>query len=200
GTAPHGAASVRLVMTINPADGGGSISVYLDDVRFGKVISSFEEMLYSTQGQAATAAFLNLPKLRGFWPMGSIDSSGNPQDISGQGRNLTNNNAADFGVDGLAPYIDFNGTNQYLSRGDEAGLDVTGALTFGGWFWFDNVASVEEFVIGKRSETANNQLAYWIDREASGFARFAVSSNGTVATVKTVGSAIKPRIGRWEFV
>src|SRR5690606_32777454 len=50
------------------------------------------------------------------------------------------------------------------------------------------------------SVTANNQLAYWIDRPASGFARFSVSSNGTDATVKTVESTVKPRVGRWEFL
>lgn len=81
------------------------------------------------------AEYLALPELRALWPMSSVNEAGNVLDASGQGRTLTNNGgAARFVTAAGMPFINFNGSNQYLSRADEAGLSITGAFTVGGWF------------------------------------------------------------------
>lgn len=100
-----------------------------------------------------------LPGLRGFWPMSSFDEGGDAFDISGQGRTLSYNGNPEYNHSNLIHYIDFDGTGDYLGRGDEAGLDIIGTetyvagtangLTMGGWFWFDVVAGGEQDVFLK---------------------------------------------------
>lgn len=92
----------------------------------------------------ACAMYQALPGLRGFWPMSSFNESGNAYDLSGQGRTLTYNGNPLYNWQSLAPYIAFDGTGDWLSRADEAGLDILGTeayvgggvrgLTLGGWF------------------------------------------------------------------
>ncbi len=109
------------------------------------------------------ASYMALPGLVGFWPMSSIQrSTGNAYDLSGQGRTLTyNGNPAYTYHNGLVPYIDLDGTGDYLSRADETDLDITGAetiyttgaagLTMGCWAWTDTTAS--QALIGKYNTT-----------------------------------------------
>lgn len=79
--------------------------------------------------QHAVSAYMNLPGLRAFYPFTSVNESGNPLDVSGQGRTLTNVNLPTFNIDGLVTYANFNGTTQSFTRADEAGLDFTGTDT-----------------------------------------------------------------------
>jgi len=96
------------------------------------------------------SSYLALPGLRGFWPMSSVGDGGLCEDLSGQGRDLTYNGNPVYGFDNIAPYIDFDGTGDYLSRADESGLDILGnesyienpGLTLGGWFNFTNVTQI----------------------------------------------------------
>src|SRR3990172_4789567 len=116
------------------------------------------------------ASYMALPGLVGFWPMSSIQrSTGNAYDLSGQGRTLTyNGNPAYTYYNGLVPYIDLDGTGDYLSRSDETDLDITGAetiyttgaagLTIGCWAWFD-VAGGTETAMSKWNPTGN-QASY----------------------------------------
>lgn len=136
--------------------------------------------------------FLALPELRGFWPMSSVNESGNPQDISGQGRTLTNNAAAVRAVyNSLVPYVALNGTTQYLNRANEAGLAITGAVTLGGWFWFsDSSASI---IYSKSS--GGGTYEYSLERNSA--SNFIVSANGT-ATFVVTGS--NPAVGAWSFI
>ena len=100
------------------------------------------------------ADFIALPGLVGVWPMSSIQrSTGLAYDLSSQARHLTYNGNPVFGqfinpVGGLAiPYLDFDGTGDFLSRADETDLDILGTetifsagtrgITFGGWCWWD---------------------------------------------------------------
>jgi hypothetical protein len=90
------------------------------------------EMQFSW-GQACSM-FQLLSGLRGFWPMSAFDSSGNAQDQSGHGHHLTYNGNPVYGQNldtlrTLAPHIRFDGTGDYLSRTDEADLDITGTST-----------------------------------------------------------------------
>lgn len=118
--------------------------------------------------KSACSAFLALPGLRGFWPMSSFDENGDAFDLSGQGRILTYNGNPTYNFDGLVPYIDLDGTGDYLSRADEAGLDILGTesyvapavrgLTLGGWFWPDTLSGPSHGLIGKWNSAS--QRAY----------------------------------------
>ena len=142
--------------------------------------------------------FLELPELRGFWPISSVNESGNILDLSGQGRTLTNNNAASRAVYGdLVPYVDLDGSNQYFSRADESGLDITGAITVMGWFRFD-AASSTFGIAGKWTD--GTQAAYLLYYDSFlGNMRFALSSAGTGASSVSIGS-IAPTVGTWYFI
>lgn len=126
------------------------------------------------------AAYQNLPELRGFWGFGSINESGNALDLSGQGRTLTNNGSVPRAIlpSGL-PYCTFNGSSQYWSRADEAGLDITGALTVGGWIYPGALGTVnQEGVIGKHLETGNQRSYALFLNNGTGNAKFQISVNG----------------------
>lgn len=99
---------------------------------------------------------LLIPQLRGFWPYSSVDESGNVYDLSGQGRTLANNGSTAFGQQLLVPYADFDGSNDYFSRTDEAGFDITTTITFGGWFYLNNLSS-KMGLMGKWEATGNQQ-------------------------------------------
>lgn len=106
----------------------------------------------------AVAMLQMFPGLVGLWPGSIPDSSGNVRDISGNAQTLTNTGGALFSADttSLAPYIEFNGSSQYLTRADEALLSVTGTeahiataiqgLTLGGYFWVDNISTTQTFI------------------------------------------------------
>ena len=85
------------------------------------------------------SCFMGLRALRGFWPLSSTDNTGAVYDLSEQGRTLTNTNVSISVLDSGLPYAIFNGTSSILQRADDAGLDITGALTFGGWFYLDSI-------------------------------------------------------------
>lgn len=145
-------------------------------------ITLLEQNIDRLKTQEATgdvdSFILSLPGLRGYWPMSAIDASGNALDISGNGRTLTYNGNPTYSVDGFVPYIDLDGTGDYLSRADEAGLDILGTesfiasgirgLTFGGWFKFDNsTPAANEFMIGKGRLGFISSTSYFIYRRTS---------------------------------
>lgn len=128
-------------------------------------------------------AVLAMPALRGVWLMSSCEPGGNVEDQSGQARELTANGSPQFGEDAFLPYVDLNGSTQYLSRADETALDIQGdegevldahkGLTIGAVCYFDNEASHVEAVVTKGFASASNS-AYWLDRRWDGMARFLV--------------------------
>lgn len=113
---------------------------------------------------------LALPGLRGCWPMSSFNENGNAYDMSGQGRTLTYNGNPTYNFTGLVPYIDFDGTGDFLSRADEAGLDIIGTenyvaaaargLTFGGWFY---PKTTNKEVIMAKADNSTGPYALWND-------------------------------------
>lgn len=153
--------------------------------------------------RVAVSATLNLPGLRGFWPMSSVGVAGQAVDIQGLGNHLTRNNDADFSYDGFAPYCDYNGTNEYHNITDAASanaFDIFGTeafiegasqgLTCGGWFQFDDAPpAAQEFLIAKWTAGANR--AYLLRRRTimdiqfSVYDGVAVVSNDTIATTTT---------------
>ena len=134
-----------------------------------------------------TGLHMQLPQLRGYWPMSSVDENGAVYDMSGQGRMLTNTNTVAFGTYNLLPYSDYTpASTHYLNRLDEPGLDITGALTMGGWFSLDTVASGANQVLMGKYNTVGNQRAYQLYLvDASDQFVFIVSSNGAATTTVT---------------
>lgn len=126
-------------------------------------------------GQAS--GFLLASQLRGHWNMASVDNTGAVYDQTGQGRTLTNNNTVTFGLQTLFPHATFVSTNnEYLSRADEAGLDITGNLWLGCWVIFDNTASANEYVMAKWG--ASGQRSFRLYRISTGELRFSISNDG----------------------
>lgn len=126
------------------------------------------------------STFLGLPRLRGLWPMGIEDGS-NVIDQSGQGRALTQDGSPTFPTTGLVSYVNLPTNSDYLHRASEAGIQITGALTAGGWFRTARAATLS--FINKWNQSAVNYRS-WTIRRITGtlIARALVSSNGTLET------------------
>jgi hypothetical protein len=138
-----------------------------------------------------------MPQLRGFWPMSSVNESGQVMDLSGQGRTLSNTGTTPFAVSGLAPYASFDGATQYLSRADEAGLDITGALTLGGWFQFGAFAAEQDCI--SKWAAAGNQRSYMLIMQATGKAKIAITTDGS--TIKDIEQAsADTATNTWRFL
>ena len=151
------------------------------------------------------ASYMALPGLVGFWPMSSVQrSTGNAYDLSGQGRTLTyNDNPAYTYYNGLVPYIDLDGTGDFLSRATETDLDIQGSetifttgaagLTMGGWFWAD--ATADPTLISKHDNATATNSSYMLDI-SSGLTRMIVYNASTGYSVS--GEALT--IGVWYFI
>ena len=148
------------------------------------------------------STYLALPELRLFVPFSSIGESGNAVDFSGQGRTLTNNGSAPRGIyNNLVPYADLNGSSQYFSRADEAGLDITGALTFGGWFWFDVLSASSYYFMMAKWGTAVGSYSYLLmnGSGSTNITRGLISSNGTALSEVNTGT-VTPVINTWNLI
>ena len=143
--------------------------------------------------------FLALPGLRGFWPISAFDSGGDAQDQSGHAHHLAYNGNPTYNYDGLAPYIDLDGTGDYLSRTDEADLDIIGTetyvaaaargLTLGGWFWFADATAAIETCLSKWQAVVGGR-SYMLDKTAAGLMRVLVSIDGTAVISQAAGQAV----------
>lgn len=122
----------------------------LDEGLQGQAIKALGPTLGEVYGQ-----FLGIPGLRGFWPMSTTDEYGNALDMSVQGRVMYYNGNPAYAIDNtFVPYIQFDGTDDYLHRPPEFGLQITGleayyasaarGLTVGGWFWTDDTPGTTE--------------------------------------------------------
>jgi hypothetical protein len=175
-------------------------------------LSTWFQRRYEAQfaWKSACSAVMALPGLRGFWPMSSVDYT-NPQgtDTSGHGYDLTNNNISLFGYDNLAPYVEFDGVNQYLTKADGGAAnwaDITGAeayisaaqrgLAFGGWFYVDTWdAAVTPFM---SKWFVANQLSYLLAAVGGGNPRFVITTDGS--TQISVTSTVARVTDTWFFM
>lgn len=158
----------------------------------------------------AVSRFQALPGLVGFWPMSSVQrSTGNAYDLSDQGRTLTYNGNPTYNIyNNFVPYIDLDGTGDYLSRADETDLDILGTetiynagvrgLTFGGWFWADGVAAANQGLIGKYNATTGN--ASYLLRFATNNARAILSNTGAYIAGLDLGSTVPILASTWYFI
>lgn len=156
------------------------------------------------------AEYLSLPGLVGFWPMSSVQrSTGNAYDLSGQGRTLSYNGNPTYNIyNSLIPYIDMDGTGDFLSRADETDLDILGSetiyaaavrgLTIGGWFWSDEAPAATIIqLIGKYNDNGVNQRSYILYNSGASL-NFTISSDGTAIT--NIASSISYTTGVWRFL
>jgi len=136
----------------------------------------------------AVSAFSGLPGLRGLWTMADYDVNGNAEDQTNYDLLLTRNGDPYYNYLGLFPYVDFDGTGDYLARADEAALDITGTeahlyddlkgLTMGGWFWFrDDTPAAIEYFMSKMGAAGN--YSYRLYHAVDGSIRFGISDDGT---------------------
>lgn len=146
---------------------------------------------------SAAMRYLMLPALRLFIPFSSVDAAGNPVDLSGQARHLTNAGTSTFGVTGITPYgITVVASGQYFHRTDESGLDVTGALTLGGWFRTGALAGTQ--YCATKWHTTGNQRAYALYFTVTGQPYFSITTDGTTG-VSATGSAGEFSAATWHF-
>lgn len=152
-----------------------------------------------------------LPGLVGFWPMSSVQrSTGNAYDLSGQGRTLTYTGNPTYNIyNNFVPYIDFDGTGDYLARADETDLDILGTetinaaairgLTVGGWFWTDThktVGDADGYIT--KATYDGNQVSYMLVNSVATNPAFYYSPDGTTASFKSVKGTMAT--GAWYFL
>lgn len=149
----------------------------------------------STFGDVVSA-FLLIPQLRGLWPFSSVNETNDVLDLSAQGRTVSDVAAPAFGVQDLVPYATLNGTTQYFTRADEAGLDITGGITFGGWFRVGVVAT-NKSVMGKWS-TTGNQRSYFLQQLNTNSVQAGISSTGVNVFVSVSSNTVA--LNQWHFI
>lgn len=149
--------------------------------------------------------YLSLSGLIGFWPLSAIDrSSGDAVDI-GQGKTLTYTGNPTYNLlSEVVPYIDLDGTGDWLSRADEVDFDIIGSeaqyaaalrgLTMGAWINLDSIVGDQD-VMGKWNVTGN--LRQYKLYANAGVITLGISSNGTAEALYAGGSVVA---GTWSFV
>lgn len=154
--------------------------------------------------RSAVGATLNLPGLRGCWPMSGFDSAGDATDMGGLAHHLTYNGNPTYNYDNLVPYIDLDGTGDFLSHIDHADFDILGTetyvasaargLTVGGWFWTDTLAV--QGLLTKSSGVAAASAYELFQFGVGGGISFQIN-NGAVATAS--GATAGAVINTWFF-
>ena len=152
--------------------------------------------------------FLALPLLRGFWPMSSTWNAGGSVDLSVQGRSLTYNGNPTYNCDGLVPYIDLDGTGDFLNRADEPALDILGTeawvaaaaqgLTIGCWTQ-TSVAATAQSIFGKWNTVGDNRSYELVTTAADRF-QFQITNLGTLADVDAITDSVDYDVDEWYFI
>lgn len=153
----------------------------------------------------SVSALLQLPGLRGAWPMSAFGATGQAFDQSGNGRTLTYNGNPTYNHSILAPYISLDGTGDYLSRADEAGLDILGTetyvaaavrgLTLGGWFSPTSIAAAQGLITKGTAGAAAS--SYELFLQAGGSSVFRVSTGAVYITATSTNTMSATT---WQFV
>lgn len=180
-----------------------------NDERVGLLAADFQKRYESGFAwRTACSMYQALTGLRGFWPMSSLLATGNAVDLSGQVRTLTYNGNPVYNFDGLAQYIRFDGTGDFLSRADEAGLDILGTetyvaaghrgLTLGGWFRPES-ATVADSLISKWGAAGQRSYILQLRGDVAGDPiEFIMSDDGT--NVSNVQSSNGFTTNTWYFM
>jgi hypothetical protein len=144
------------------------------------------------------ATFLALPALRAFWPLNVWNNAGQFQDMSGNGKVLAGANMQVGIYNNLVPYASFNGTSANIVRASEADLQITGALTIGGWFYWNTFPGAgQRGLMGKYD--AGTQRSYLLFQDSTPQIDFIVSNTGAVDAGQ-VNNPNTPTAAAWYFV
>lgn len=136
------------------------------------------------------------PHLRGLWTFGPIDEGENITDVSGQARTLFAVGSPTYGLLGNRyNYAILDGSTQYFTR---AGIDISGALTLGGWFYFSSTPASSKGLISKYNAAGNNRSYRLNFNGTTGTLIFSMSQNGS--TTYYVESSIVPVEDTWYFI
>lgn len=154
-----------------------------------------------------------LPGLIGFWPMATVQrSTGNvpnyaPTYTGATKQDLVYNGNPTFNYTATGvPYIDLDGTGDYLSVADNTDLDVQGneaqyanpGLTLGCWFWADGGAGTNRGIFSKHAGAPN--ISFSIFLTTTNFFQFLYSVDGNAgASLETQSSSTSPATGEWHF-
>jgi len=149
------------------------------------------------------AAYSMLPGLRGFWPMSTVNNAGNCYDHSNLAKTLTYAGNPVYNIAGLAPYIALDGTGDYLTRADEADLDILGTeayigipgLTLGGWFYNTALGGGTIRTLMSKWDAIGVSMSYLLQTNAAG-GNFAFSVNAGVASIS---AGTSPTLNTWHF-
>lgn len=142
---------------------------------------------------SAISTWQSIPGIRGLWSASVVNESGSLMDCAFQNRTLTMGVGAAFAYSGLVPYVVYNGVNQYHYRADEAGLDITGNLSIGCWFYPLAVGAAQVLM----AKANVNQIAYQLYLSAANNPTFLISANGVTFT--QVVSTATVAANRWYF-
>lgn len=147
--------------------------------------------------------FVNLPGLRGYWPMSAVDFLGNAKDHSGASSDLSRSGSPTFGYDGNA-FVQ-TGVGNDILQGSTSAQDVSGTeawmasairgLTWGCWVNVDATPSVFGGMVS--IWPSPTQASYSLNWRSDNTIYGSVSVDGT-ATV-FVSSAARA-IEEWLFV
>lgn len=153
-------------------------------------------------GARLNSFVLSLPGLIAAWGGGVDIATPALVDMSGNGLHLTFNGNAALNIDSSRPFVShitLDGTGDYMSRADEAKLDVLGTstalvsalrgLTFAAWVRFDNTAAAGEVVGGKFNGTGN-QRSWFLQRGATGVLASGISNAGTATDAGASSTAV----------
>ena len=148
-----------------------------------------------------------MPGIRGFWPLSNFGTTGGPFDVSGHDFHLTYNGDPLFLYGGLAGFCRFDGTGDYFTILNNAGLSITATeayvdpsyqgLTL--WCWArPTVLTAEERLVSKWH--TNGQYSYKLSIHG-GFAgdpvTFQISDDGAAGTSVI---ALPTTINEWQFI
>lgn len=147
--------------------------------------------------------FINLPGLRGYWPMSVVDYTGKAKDHSGASSDLSRVGSPTFGFDGNS-YVQCGAGNDFLTgftsqqqiTGTEAWIDpAIRGLTLGCWVNVTTGPVTTEGLITRwGGATIKSYLLYFV---SGGALRFGVSVDGTASTLVQSGVLT---VGQWFFV
>lgn len=162
----------------------------------------------------AISSYLTLPGLIGFWPMATVQlSTGNvpnyaPTYTGATKQDMVYNGNPTFNYhNGIVPYIDLDGTGDFLNVADNADIDVIGTetqytnpgLTVGCWFNGDTLQNLLNALITKGDDT-NTNVAWYMSWDVGNTVLFAITTGGTSATVTSVLSPSNSAVaGGWVF-
>lgn len=142
------------------------------------------------------SAMQSIIGLIGFWPMNSFDTiNADIYDYSGQGRTLIQTGITLNVLNDRVTYTAFNGTTSYLARADEAGLDVSTAMTVGCWVKLNTTGT--QVIMNKNG--AGGQYGWELAFITTSGFRFAISGDGSV-TKTVVSSTPSPSTTAWYHI